>query len=517
MKSAIIGILISILFLVSIPISYSYSNYYSKTPIKHIIVIIEENHSFDNLFGTYPFGYPPIVNNITLSVMWPEGLYVNYTQLKKGTLKYISVPNVPWLPELGYSNPYYADAYSTVDPYEGWNSYHGDYWFDTAKGFVYYSGPQSMAYFSYEQEAPLWDYAEEYVLADNYFAPIMGLTEPNRIAYLTGYPPNFYSDEASGVCPLNSSVFYQLSSHNISWKYYTYGYSGGIPWPLNAFIGISKYKPHFYGLSSFYDDLKEGNLPSVSWVMFIGCSNDEYDMHPPYNILKGEEKLVDVINAVMESKYWNSTAIFITFDEGGGYYDQVIPPSINHYGLGQRIPLLIISPYAKEAYVNNYTMSGYTLLGFIDYNFNLPYITPLAKEGVQGLLQSFNFTKPRQPIILEPNNWSYPIALQYPVHYGYIATVPNYKGYSQVYAMPFMSFLLPLDIIAFIILFASFKIKKLLKPAFLLFLITLGISGYIYEINNIYQFISEYYLAASFIGFLIGGVMLAKTYRRVLR
>jgi len=511
MKIGLIGLVITVLFLLSIPL-HSYSD--TQTPIKHVIIIIDENHSFDNLFGTYPFGYPPIVNNITLSVMEPEGLYTNYTQLKKGTLNYISVPNIPWLPELGNSHPYYADAYSTVDPYEGWSSYHGDYWFDTDDGFVYYSGPQSMAYFSYEQEAPLWDYAEEYVLADNYFAPVMGLTEPNRVAYLTGYPPNFYTDDASGVCSLNSSIFYQLSYYNVSWGYYTYGYSGGIPWPLNAFNGISEYKNHFYGISNFYEDLK-GNLPSVSWVMFIGCSNDEYDMHPPYNILKGEKELVNVINAVMQSKYWNSTAIFITFDEGGGYYDQIIPHSINHYGLGQRIPLIIISPYAKEGWINNYTMSGYSILGFIDYNFHLPYITNWSEIGVHGILQSFNFnTNPRQPIILEPNNWTYPIALQYPIHYGYIATVPNYKGYAQVYPVPEMTFLLPLDIVAFTILFISFKKKTLLKPAFLLFIISLGISGYIYEANNIYQFVSEYYFTASFIGFLIGGVMLARAYRR---
>ncbi|TRM73361.1 acid phosphatase, partial [Sulfolobus sp. A20-N-F8] len=239
--------------------------------------------------------------------------------------------------------------------------------------------------------------------------------------------------------------------------------------------------------------------------------SDMYDMHPPANLLYGEEKLVEVINAVMESKYWSSTVIFITFDEGGGYYDQVIPPAINHYGLGQRIPLLIISPYAKEAYINNYTLSGYTLLGFIDYNFHLPYITSLAEMGVDGLLQSFNFSmKPRPPIILTPENWTYPIPLQYPIHYGFIAIVPQYRGYAQVYNMPEMSFLLPLIIISFALLLASFKKKVLLLPSFIIFLLTLGISGYVYETNNIYQYVSEYYLASSLVGFLITSLILAK-------
>ncbi|AHC51427.1 acid phosphatase [Sulfolobus acidocaldarius SUSAZ] len=499
--------------------SFTSFSYNTQTPIKHIIIIIQENHSFDNLFGTYPFGYPSIVNNITLSVMFPQGLYTNYTELKQGTLDYISVPNVPWLPIFGYSHPYYANSYSTEDPNEGWTNYHGDYWFDTFNGFVFYSGPQSMAYFSYEQLAPLWDYAEEYVLADNYFSPVMGLTAPNRIAYLTGSPPSFYTDEPGQVIPIQQSIFYQLSEYNLTWKYYVYGYEGGVPYPLNIFIGSDSYTSHYANISQFYEDLKNRNLPSVSWVMFLGGSTDQYDMHPPGNLTSGEKLLVDVVNAVMESKEWNSTAIFITFDEGGGYFDQVTPPSVNYYGLGQRIPLLIISPYAKEGYVNNYTMSGYTLLGFIDYNFNLPYITTLAEQGVQGLLHSFNFNSPpRSPIILEPYNWTYPIPLQYPVHYGYIATVPKYEGYAEVYYMPILNFLLPLNLVAFAILILSVKFKRvLLKPSLIIFLILLGISAYVYTTSPIYQFVSEYYLASSFIGVVISSILFVKIYKKYLR
>lgn len=489
----------------------------TTTPIKHVIIIIQENHSFDNLFGTYPFGWPSIVNNITLSVMWPEGLYNNYTQLQKsknGVLDYISVPNVPWFSIFGSSHPYYANAWDTIDPSEGWTIYHGDYWFDTPNGFVYYSGPQSMAYFSYEQVGVLWDYAEEYVLSDNYYSPVLGLTEPNRIAYMIGQPPNYYSDSFYDVIPFNESIMYQLNEHNITWGYFTYEYDGQLPWPMTAFKGIYNYEDDFHSLSTFYTDLRDGNLPAVSWVMLLGGDSDKYDMHPPYNVTIGSIELVNIVNAVMDSSYWNSTVIFITFDEGGGYYDQAIPPSINHYGLGQRIPLLLISPYAKEAWINNYTMSGYTLLGFIDYNWHLPYLTNyVANSDVQGLLQSFNFTKPRPPIILEPNNWTYPIPLQYPVHYGYIATFSPHQGYSEIYPSPGLGFLLPLEIVAFGLVFASFKFRKILLPGLLLMLISLGISAYINYSDNIYSFISEYYMYSSFIGFIIAGVLAVKRYR----
>uniref|UniRef100_A0A2U9IPI9 Acid phosphatase n=1 Tax=Acidianus sulfidivorans JP7 TaxID=619593 RepID=A0A2U9IPI9_9CREN len=519
----VIFVFFIILFISISPLSHSLSQYSSTaTPIKHVVIIIEENHSFDNLFGTYPFGWPPIINNITLSVMEPEGLYNNYSQLedsKNGVLNYITVPNVPWFSLFGSSHPYYADAWDTADPYEGWTSYHGDYWFDTEDGFVYYSGPQSMAYFSYQQAGLLWDYAEEYVLADNYFSPVLGLTEPNRIAYMIGQPPNFYTDDVCNAIPLNESIMYQLQQYNVSWGYFAYGYNGEIPWPMYAFIGINNYKNDFHSLTTFYEDLEDGNLPTVSWVMFISGYDDKYDMHPPYNITSGAVEITKIINAIMRSPYWNSTVIFITFDEGGGYYDQITPPSINHYGLGQRIPLLIISPYAKEAWINNYTLSGYTLLGFIDYNWHLPYLTKIVEESdVQGLLQSFNFSaKPRPPLILEPNNWTYPIPLQYPVHYGYIALVNPHKGYSQVYSAPELSLLLPIEVIAFGLTFLSFKFKKLLLPGLLLMIVTLGISGFLDYSNNIYSFVTEYYMYSSLIGFLISGILALKRYRVYLK
>ncbi|MFP3218739.1 MAG: alkaline phosphatase family protein [Acidianus sp.] len=493
----------------------------TATPIKHVIIIIEENHSFDNMFGTYPFGWPPIVNNITLSVMWPCGLYKNYTQLessKNGELCWISVPNVPWLPFLGSSHPYYANAWDTVDPGEGWCLYHGDYWFDTYDGFVYYSGPQSMAYFSYQQVGILWDYAEEYVLADNYYSPVLGLTEPNRVAYMTGFPPSFYSDDACNVIPFNETIMYQLCENNISWGYFVYDYSGCIPWPMGAFIGIQNYMNHFHGLTAFQEYLQNNSLPAVSWVMLINGYDDRYDMHPPYNVTAGAVEISQIINEIMRSPEWNSTVIFITFDEGGGYFDQIVPPAINHYGLGQRIPLLIISPYAKEAWIDNYTLSGYTLLGFIDYNWHLPWLTKCVENSdVQGLLCAFNFSKYRPPIILCPNNWTYPIPLQYPVHYGYIAIVHPLPGYTSVYSEPAIQILLPLDLIGFALLFASFKKRNLTLYALLSLLVSLGISGFVYSTNSIYSFVTDYFVYSSLIGFLISSVLALKRYKNVLR
>ncbi|NON63418.1 alkaline phosphatase family protein, partial [Acidianus sp. RZ1] len=298
------------------------------------------------------------------------------------------------------------------------------------------------------------DYAEEYTLADNYFSPVLSTTQPNRLAYLTGYPTQVESDSlVKCVIPFSNTIMYQLNENGISWGYFDYGYSQGQsypPFPLIAFLGSLNYRSHYFNTSVFLNDLK-GNLPSVSWLMFTGGigtdTHSALDLHPPFNLTEGQINLSKYINAIMESKYWNSTAIFITFDEGGGFYDQVVPPLIytnvgyspflnklgiyNHSTLGERVPLLIISPFSKEGWINNYSISGYTLLGFIDYNWKLPWLTPIAENSdVQGILQSFNFSLVRQGVILFPQNWTYPLSLQYPIHYGYVATVKdNYSGY----------------------------------------------------------------------------------------
>ncbi len=487
--------------------------------IKHIVVIIEENQAFDTIFGTYPYGYRPIVNNITNSVMKPTGLYSSINQLNNsdGTLSYISVPKVPWLPFLGTASPYYADGNSTIDPYEGWTSYHGDYWFDTQNGFYYYSGPQSMAYFSYEQVGILWDYAEEYSISDNYFAPVMGFTEPNRVAYLLGEPANIYSDSAKNVAPFNNTIMGQLEKNNITWGYYAYDLQNGtVPWPVDEFTGANQYMNHFGNLTDFNNALTHNKMASVSWVMFLGGSDDRYDMHPPYNIRQGSEKLAYEINQIEESKYWNSTAVFVTFDEGGGYYDQITPPSINHFGLGQRIPLILISPYSKEAFVGNQTISGYSILGFIDQDLNLPYITSTVRgSNSEGILQMLNLSgNPRPPIMISPSNWTYPMKLQYPVHYGYFAVAKDHNGYAALYPAPEMDYLLPLEILGFALIVISLKLKKLSYIPVAIFIATLGISAYLNNYFNIYSFITEYYLYSSLIGFLISIVLLYRELRK---
>lgn len=442
MKAPIVPLSLVLVVLVLLSPFFQSQGAETETPIKHVVIIILENHSFDSIYGYYPWGNPPIRNNITESLMIPVG-YPNSSEIAG------LAPQEATSPEL-------------VNPHEGYLNYHTDWDYGAMDHFLNGSGPQSFVYMSYQQAPLLWDYAEEYTLADNYFSPTLSVTAANRVSYLSGYPCPLASDGSINLqLPWNESIMAQLSENNISWMYYEYNYTAGQlpPFPVSYFKGPQDYSSHYANTSQFFSDLDGGKLPSVSFVMFTGLDGKDYhykqgyDMHPPYNATESQVVLSEVVDAVERSQYWNSTVVFITFDEGGGYYDQVAPPIIPNYGmgsdptlsrhnlsgystLGQRIPLIVISPFSKEGFIDNYTLSGYSILGFIDYNWRLPYLNQVVENSdVGGLLQAFNFSLHRQPLIITPTNWSYPLPLQYPIHYGYVATVrDNYMiGYPELY------------------------------------------------------------------------------------
>ena len=114
--------------------------------------------------------------------------------------------------------------------------------------------------------------------------------------------------------------------------------------------------------------------------MPVGGGEPDVSQHPPQNVTDGELWLANVVNSVMQSPYWNSTAIFITYDEGGGYDDQVPPPVVDGTQLGFRVPFLVISPYAKEDYVSSTLLNHDSILAFIEYDWGLPALNRLCRK-----------------------------------------------------------------------------------------------------------------------------------------
>lgn len=346
----------------------------TKTPIKHVVEIMMENHAFDNIFGVYPNLYGFSGNN-------PYNLSVPLNLLATGN----STP-------AGVVSPVPNGSFSTTNPVEGYLAYHGDWNNGLMNGFVNYSGPQSMVYYTASQMAPLWVLAEQYSLADNYFASTLTETSPNRLYSIAGFSPVMNDYGPPPYIPFNQTIFGELQSHNLSWGYYVYNSSINVP-TLNYISGIPQYSSHVSSWSSFYSNLSTGNIPAVSYVMPVGGGGDSYDMVSPQNVLKGEMWLMYTISQIMKSPAWNSTAIFLTFDEGGGFYDQVAPPSLDGHQLGQRVPMIMISPYAKENYVSGTEMNHASILAFIDYNWNLPALNRFVSLS-NIPIDMFNFDLP---------------------------------------------------------------------------------------------------------------------------
>lgn len=161
---------------------------------------------------------------------------------------------------------------------------------------------------------------------------------------------------------------------------------------------------HVYNMSVFYQMLKNNTLPAYVFIDDYGIAHGVSDHPPPDNITYSEMWTVNVINAVMQSPEWNSSAIFVTWDDEGGFYDHVPPPQINGLGLGGlRTACLVISPYAKEDYIDHQVLSHYSLLKFVEWNWNLPYLNGYVANANLPPLAAFNFNqKPRPPVILGP-------------------------------------------------------------------------------------------------------------------
>lgn len=378
------------------PISFSLSatnNQTTTTPIKHVVIIMMENHSFDNIFGLYPTMNKTTANSFLKTIQTPNDI-LNVSSNISSNLR--QVPNGTFWTSNPDESVYYSD----------WNNGKMD-------GFASSSGPESMFYYSSSQLAIEWDWAEEYAIGDRYFSSCLCQTNPNRLFSLAGYAAGLTGDIGPPpFIPINQSIFTELSSNGVSWGYYIKDPSAG-NFPLDYFSGIGEYSSNIRSWSSFDISLQQGSLPSVSWVMPVGGGAYGVDQHPTYNMTEGQDWLLSVVNSVMSSNFWNSSAIFITYDEGGGYYDHVPPPVSDGVQFGFRVPLILISPYAKENYVSHTVMNHGSLLAFINYNWHLPALNQYVADS--GLpLDMFNFnSSARAPVILGLED-RFPISPQIP-------------------------------------------------------------------------------------------------------
>jgi phospholipase C len=246
---------------------------------------------------------------------------------------------------------------------------------------------------------------------------------PDWISNTTGVPPHYAWTDLT----------YLLHKHRVSWRYYVY--NGTEPdcrddgmicpqVPQNAKTpGIWNPLPYFdtvrqngqlgnvTSLKNFFVAAKRGMLPAVSWVI----PTDKVSEHPPALVSAGQAYVTNLVNTVMRSPNWNSTAIFLTWDDWGGFYDHVVPPNVDQNGYGLRVPGLVISPYARKGFIDHQTLSFDAYAKCIEDRFlgaerldpqtdGRPDPRPSVRENAPilgDLAADFDFTqKPRKPLIL---------------------------------------------------------------------------------------------------------------------
>jgi phospholipase C len=400
----------------------------TKTPIKHVIYLMLENRSFDNLFGRFPG-----VNGAT------TGVYQG---------REVPLMNCPdWLPS---DLPH--DRHSAVANFaNGTNSGFGLGPYATWS-FSQFDGHQIPAY---------WRWAKDYAISDNFFASALAPSFPNHLYFVAGSSggsidnpenlgvkavdtkgnggghfkswgcdalgtpaggPYVFVEDAHGQLNKHEPCFDiptvggELSKKGIDWAYYAPlpGYSG---YYWNAYNGVSEvfhsdlwHEHAQHNIDDLMADIKSNNLKSVNWAV----PYFEYSDHPPASSAFSHNWVQQIVNAVQQSDLWGSTAIFITWDEWGGLYDHVVPKQIDHEGLGFRVPLLTISPYTPKGLVDDELGEFSTPLRFISDNWGLPHISPRIKR-THDMSHMFDFTRnPQKPRMATTkaktygNAWTYP-------------------------------------------------------------------------------------------------------------
>jgi phospholipase C len=387
------------------------STFDTRWPIKHVIFLIKENRTTDHLFGRFPG-----VDGVT------QGLDGDRVR-----------PLTPPLDRIADDIPHCYEC-----AIESWNEGRMDNFARTEEGDLYaYTQMQGR-----EDLPNYWRWAEEFALSDNFFASAQGPSFPNHLYTIaaqsggTHFNPNqdqarvtIFTQETglakSWGCDTLQETYVEvvdsegqieqvppcfdfqteadlLDGADIPWSYYAaWNDQRGYVWSAFSAIRRVRMNPevwqrHIFPVDNFVDDIGDGRLAPVTWI----TPRYEVSEHPEWSFCHGENWTTEIVNAVMESEFWKDTAIFITWDDYGGFYDHVPPPQVDRFGFGMRVPLLTISPYAKPGYIDSQLGEFSSVLRFIEDNWGLSQLTHRDRDAF-NLSYVFDFEQePRKPFSL---------------------------------------------------------------------------------------------------------------------
>jgi phospholipase C len=419
--------------------------------IRHVVVIMQENRSFDSYFGTFP-GADGIPKNVCVPDPLRGGCDHPYHDAKDrnsgGPHDHIdAIRDIAGGTMSGF-----------VQRAEVGRSHFCRVHIDSPQCSLAPRKPDVMGYKDGRDIPNYWAYARDFVLQDHLFQPDPSWSLPSHLYLVSGWsakcsrrgdpsscttavqgpgsPPG-EAENTTGAIPdyAWTDLTYLLHRDHVSWAYYVFkgqqpdcadnamlckavgqdARTPGIWNPLPWFETVRQDRQgeNVEPFNDFLTAARTGTLPSVSWLTPAQSVSE----HPPGRVSRGQAYVTSVVNAVMRSKDWSSTAIFLSWDDWGGFYDHVRPPQVDKFGYGLRVPGIVISPYAKRGYIDHQVLSFDAYLKFIEDDFlhgarldprtdGRPDPRPDVRENAPilgNLANDFDFTqKPRAPLLLKP-------------------------------------------------------------------------------------------------------------------
>jgi len=418
--------------------------------IKHIVIIMQENRSFDSYFGTYPgVDGIPMRNGVPTACVPDPASGTCQRPYHDANDRNTGGPH-------GAANAVADVNGGAMDGFIGQaeRGGRGCVGFSTDPRCAGHEHPDVMGYHDQREIPNYWTYARNFVLQDRMFEPNASWSLPEHLFMVSEWSAKCSrpSDPSSCVNELQSpdmparprlggkppdyawtDLTYLLHQQHVSWAYYIFSglepdteddtmngpqrrlaaRTPGIWNPLPSFDTVKQDGElgNIQDISNFYSAAKRGTLPAVAWI----CPDSIHSEHPTALVSTGQTYVTGLVNAIMQGPDWDSTAIFLAWDDWGGFYDHVKPPTVDENGYGLRVPAMVISAYARQGYIDHQMLSFDAYVKFIEDDFlggaridprtdGRPDPRPDVREDVSilgDLRTDFDFAQtPRRPLIL---------------------------------------------------------------------------------------------------------------------
>ena len=360
-------------------------------PVNHIVVLMQENRSFDHYFALL---HGRDIDHPSRHASNPSPL--------GGTVEIFHQRNYCLVTDLDHS----------------WNGTHREWNGGAMDGFaienaepVDTNGSRTMGYYR-KRDIPFYHRLyRTFAMSDRHFCSVLGPTFPNRHYLLSATSAGHIRNDL--VVATHTSIFERLDAAGVSWKIYQSDLAFGL---LYAYV--QAHSANVRPIAEFYTDAAAGTLPQVAFVdpIFLGDETNQNDEHPPNNVQLGQAFVAGIVDAMFTSPLWTDSALFITYDEHGGFFDHVPPPpacvpdatppnlqpgdvpgAFDRYGI--RVPFVVVSPFSRKRYISHTVSDQTSVLRFIETRFDLPALTN-RDANADPLLDMFDFENP--PFLTPP-------------------------------------------------------------------------------------------------------------------